>query len=139
MKLIKKHRKIIEDEYDSHFKDYEDVNQDEKPKYANDKLSKLPIHDKIKKLNLNEVGMIYDGNSLCPFGMWDEKSVYPKIESGFAFKSHMNDVYVKTFNIQTFNQDVNESAILEMKYYNQPDLVFQRLPIEEKVKNFEVN
>ena len=32
-------------------------------------------------------------------------------KSGFAFKPHMNDVYVKAFKNQTFNQDGNESAI----------------------------
>ena len=43
--------------------------------------------------------------------MWDEKSVYPKMETGFVFKPHMDDVSVEAFNNQTFNQDGNESAI----------------------------
>ena len=30
--------------------------------------------------------------------MWDEKSVYPKTESGFVFKPHMNDVYVEVLD-----------------------------------------
>ena len=38
--------------------------------------------------------------------MWDEKPVYPKIETELAFKPHMNDVYVEAFNIQTFNEMV---------------------------------
>ena len=74
-----------------------------------------------------------------PSAMWDEKSVYPKIETGFAFKPHMNDVYVKAFNNQTFNEDGDESAILTIKYYNPPDLIFQHLPVKEKVKKIEVN
>ena len=36
-------RKIIEDEYDSQFEDYRDINQEERTKYINDKLSKLSI------------------------------------------------------------------------------------------------
>ena len=48
--FAKKHgRKIIEDEFYSHFEDYGDINQDEKGKYVNDKLSKLTIHTKFKK------------------------------------------------------------------------------------------
>ena len=43
--------------------------------------------------------------------MWDEKSVYPKMGNGFAFRLQMNDVYVETFNNQTFNQAGNASAI----------------------------
>ena len=56
--------------------------------------------------------MDFDSTSLYPSAMWDENSVYPKIEIGFAFKPDMNDVYVEAFNNQTFNQDGDESAIL---------------------------
>ena len=83
--------------------------------------------------------MDYDATSLYPSAMWDENSVYPKIETGFAFKPHMNDVYVKAFNNQSFNEDGDESAILTIKYYNPPDLIFQHLPLKEKVKKIEVN
>ena len=64
--------------------------------------------------------------------MWDEKSVYPKKETGFAFKPDMNDIYVEAFNNQTFNQDGDESAILTITYYNPPNLVFQHLSVKEK-------
>ena len=63
--------------------------------------------------------------------MWDEKSVCPKIETGFAFKPHINDVYIETFNNQSFNQDGIESAILRFKYYNPPFLIFQQLPVKK--------
>ena len=66
-------------------------------------------------------------------------SVYPKIETGFAFKPHMNDVYVEAFNNQSFNEDGDESAILTIKYHNPLDLIFQHLPVKEKVKKIEVN
>ena len=45
--------------------------------------------------------------------MRGKNSVYPKVESGFNFTQHMNDVYVEAFNNQTFNQDGNESANLK--------------------------
>ena len=51
----------------------------------------------------------------------------------------MNDVYVEAFNNQTFNENGDESAILTIKYYNPPDLIFQHLPVEEKNKEIEVN
>ena len=44
--------------------------------------------------------------------MWDQKSIYPKIETGFAFEKHMNDELVEKFNHQTFTQG---SAILKIK------------------------
>ena len=55
--------------------------------------------------------MDFDATSLYPSAMWDEDSVYPKIETGFSLKPHMNDVYVEAFNNQTFNQYGDESAI----------------------------
>ena len=129
----------MENEYDSQFKDYRDIDQEERTNYINNKLSKITKHKKSQKLNLNDdVMMDYDPTSLYPRAMWDENSVYPKIGSGFAFKPHMNDVHV-AFNIQSFYQDVNESAILKIKYYNPPNLIFQHLPVKEKVKNIKIN
>ena len=54
-----------------------------------------------------------DATSSYPSTMWDEISVYPKVQTGFASKPRMNGVYVESFNNQTFNQDGNESAILK--------------------------
>ena len=108
-------KKLIENEYDSQFKDYRKINQDQIRKYINDKLNKLRLHEKLQKVNLNNVMMDFDATSLCPSAMWDEKSVYPKIGTGFAFKPHMNNVYIEAFSNQTFNQNGNESAILKIK------------------------
>ena len=55
--------------------------------------------------------MNFDATSLYPSAMWDEKSVYPKIEVGFVFKPHMNFIYVEVFNSQICNPNGNESAI----------------------------
>ena len=115
------------------------MNQIEKEKYVNKKLNMLSIHKELSKLDSNKTQMAFDGNSLYPSAMWDEKSVYPKIETGFAFKPHMIDVYVEAFNNQTINEDGDESAILTIKSHNPPDLIFQHLPIKEKVKKVEVN
>ena len=68
-----------------------------------------------------------------------KNSVYPKIETGFAFKAHTNKTYVEASNDQTFNDDGDESAILTKKYYNPPDLKIQHTPVEEKVKKIEFN
>ena len=99
----------------------------------------LPIHKELSKLDSNKTLMDYDATSLYPSAMWDEKSVYPKLETGFAFKPDMNDVHVEVFNNQTFSQDSDEYAILRINYYNPPNLIFQHLAIKEKVENIEVN
>ena len=121
------------------YDDYRDIDQKEKEKDVNRKLNMLSIHKELSKLDSIKTQMDFDATSLYPSAMWDEKSVYPKIETGFAFKPHMNDVYVEAFNNQTFNEDGDESAILTIKYYNHPDIIFQHLPVKEKVKKVEVN
>ena len=55
--------------------------------------------------------MNFDVTSLYPSAIWNEISVFPKIETGFGLKLRMNNTYVETFNNQTFNQDDNGSAI----------------------------
>ena len=127
-------RKMIEDEYDSRFKDYRDNDEEKRIEHINKELNKLLIHKKLQKLNQNVVMMDYDATSLYPSYMWDENSVYPTIESEFVFKPHMNKTYVDAFNNQTFNQDGNESAILRIKYYNPPNLTFQHLPVFKHLK-----
>ena len=83
--------------------------------------------------------MDFGATSLYLSVMWDEKSVNLKMETGFAFKSYMILVYVKTFNDQIFNQDRKESAILQKEIYIPPNLLFQHLPVKEKDKIIEVN
>ena len=133
-KFLNKYEKQYGKEFNSRYDDYRDINEKEKEKYVNRKLNMLPIHKELSKLDSNKTQMDFDATSLYPSAMWDEISVYPKIETGFAFKPHMNDVYVEAFNNQSFNEDGDESAILTIKYYNPPDLIFQHLPIKEKVK-----
>ena len=137
--VLSKFEKQNAKEFDSKYDDYGDIHQKEKTDYINKKLIMLPFHEELSKLDLNWTRMEYDATSLYPSAMWDEKSVYPKRETGFAFKPHKNDVYVEAFKNQTFNQYGDESAILTIKYYNPPDLTFQHLTVKEKNKNIEVN
>ena len=69
--------------------------------------------------------------SLYPSAMWDQNSVYPRIETEYAFTKDMNYELVEKFNNQTFIQG---SAILKVKYYNAKNLIVQHLPVKEKAK-----
>ena len=71
----------------------------------------------------------FDAVSLYPSAMWDPKSTYPKMETGYAYEKHINDELVEKINNQTFTQG---SAILKIKYYNPKKLIAQHLPIKEK-------
>ena len=137
--FLNKHEKQYSKEFDSKYDDYRDINQKEKEKYVNKKLNLLSIQKELSNLDSIKTQMDYDATSLYPSAMWDENSVYPKIETGFAFKPHMNKTYVEAFNNKTFNKDGDESAILTIKYYNPPDFIFPQLPVKEKVKKVQVN
>ena len=78
----------------------------------------------------------FDCVSLYPSAMWDKASIYPRIETGFAFEIHMNEELIEKLNNQTFTQG---SAILKIKYYNPKNLIVQHLPIKEKEKKIEFN
>ena len=131
-----KHFKIFEKEYENQFDDYRDEDIDEKEKYINEKLSQFPIHRLIKQIKLDELYGIFDATSLYPSAMWDEKSLYPRIETGYSFTRDMNKYLIHRFNNQTFTQG---SAILKIKYFNPTNLVVQHLPVKEKEKRIEIN
>ena len=133
--FLKKFEKQNAKDFVSKYDDFRDINQKEKTEYINKKLNMLPFHKVLSKLNPNKTQMDFNATSLYPNAMWDEKSVYPKIKTGFVLKPHMNKTYVDGFNNQTFN----ESGILTIKYYNPSNLIFQHLPVKKKVKKIEVN
>ena len=80
MNYENKHFKIIEKEYESKFEDYRDIDEEEKEKYINEKLSKLPIHQLIKQLKLDELLGDFDAVSLYPTAMWDKNSIHLRLK-----------------------------------------------------------
>ena len=85
------------------YDDYRKIAEHEKSDYVNRKLNMLPIHKELSNIDSNKTQMDNDATSLYPSAMWDENSVYPKLEAGFAFRPHMNHVNVEAVNYKTFN------------------------------------
>ena len=136
MEYKNKHFKIFEKEYEDQFDDYRLENVEEKEKYINEKLSKFRLYKIIKQIELIHLLWDFDAVSLYPSAMWDEKSIYPRIETGCAFTRDMNKFLVHNFNNGNFNQG---SAILKVKYYNPKNLIVQHIPVKEKKGKIEIN
>ena len=68
--------------------------------------------------------------------MLDEKSIYPRIETGYAYTKNKNDELVEKFSTGNFTQG---SAILKIEYYNPKTLIVQHLPIKEREKKIEID
>ena len=68
--------------------------------------------------------------------MWDENSIYPRIETGYAFTPDMMKKLVKKINTGKFTQG---SAILKIKLYNPKNLIDRHLPVKERVNRTENN
>ena len=136
MEYKNKHFKIFEKEYEDQFDEYRDEDIEGKEKYINEKLINLRLHRIIKRIELIYLIWDFDAVSLYPSAMWDEKSIYPRIEIDYVFSRDMNNELVEKFNIQTFTQG---SAILKIKYYNPENLIVQHIPIKEKEKKNEIN
>ena len=67
--------------------------------------------------------------------MSDEKSIYLRIETGYASTPYMNDELVEKFNSGNFTR---RSAIF--KNNNNPKkLIVQHLPVKEREKEKEIN
>ena len=127
LKYKKKHYEIFEKEYENQFDDYRKENVDDKEKNNNKELSELRLHKIIKRMELIHLIWDFDAVSLYPSAMWDENSIYPRIETGYAYTRDMNDELVEKDDTGIFNQ---RSAILKIKYYNPKNLIVQHLPIK---------
>ena len=68
--------------------------------------------------------------------MSDEKSIYPRIETGYVFTKDMNIELVEKINTQTFTQG---SAILKIRFYNPKKLIILHLSVKDKVKKSQNN
>ena len=101
-----KHFKVFEKECDNHFDDYRNENEDEKQNYKNKKISKLPIHQLIKQIKIDELIWDSDVVSLYHSAMWDENSMYPRIETGYSFTEDMNDELVKKLNTGSLTKEM---------------------------------
>ena len=73
-----------EKEYENQYKDYRDENVEEKGKFVSEILNQLPIHQILKQMKLDDILWDSDAVSLYPSAMWDENSIYPRIETGYA-------------------------------------------------------
>ena len=101
-KYKNKHYEIFEKEYEDEFDDYRNENVDEKEKYINEKLSNLRLHKLIQRIELIRLLWDFDAVSLYPSAMWDMKSIYPRIETGYAFSTDLNDELLEKFNTGIF-------------------------------------
>ena len=135
IKYKNQHLKFIKKLYESKFNNYRDIDEEEKNSYINKKLSECPIQNLLRELGLNDFLWGFDGVSLYPGAMSDEKSNYPTIETGYAHTPDMNDELVEKFSNQTFTQG---SAILKIKYYNLIKLDVQHIPIKEGIHKMEI-
>ena len=73
---------------------------------------------------------------MYPSAIWDDNSFYPRIETGYAYTTDINDELVEIFNTGKFTTG---SAISKIKYYNSKNLIVQHLPVKEREKKIEIS
>ena len=128
--------KFIKEENECKFNNYRDIEEDEMEKYINKKLVELPIPQYLKQLFLNDLLWSCDANSLYSSAMSDDMSIYPRIETRYAFTPDLNDEIVEKTNEGNFTQG---SAVSKIKHYNPKNLIVQHLPVKERVKKLKIN
>ena len=101
-----KNFKFFKKDYENQFRDYRDEDEEKKENFINEKSSQLPIHQLIKQIKSDELLWDYDANSLYPSTVWDEKSIYPRIETGYVFTPYMNKILVKNSKLVISHKEV---------------------------------
>ena len=69
--------------------------EEETEKYIIKNLCELPIHQFSQQSSLIDLLYDFDAVSFYPSAMSVEKSIYPRIETGFAFTADMNGELLK--------------------------------------------
>ena len=82
-------------EYGSKFDVYTKIDIEERENYINKKLGDVHIHHLIRQIHSVDLLVDFDATTLYPSAMSDEKSIYHKIETGFAYGKDMNDEFVE--------------------------------------------
>ena len=134
LKYIKTKRDGFKLEFENGEKDYRKINKKELDKFLEKKLGDLKISRDLQKINKDDLLVSYDFNSLYPSAQIDKNSTWPKIETAYPFKKHMSDAVCTLFNSGRWNE-LNRSAFLTVKYHNPENLIFQHLPVKEKIEN----
>ena len=62
--------------------------------YINKKLGEFPIHKLLQELSLKDLLWDFDAVCLYPSAMSDPKSIYPRLETGYAYTPDKNDELV---------------------------------------------
>ena len=134
LKYINTKRDKFKVEFENGEKDYRNINKKELDDFLDKKLGELNISDDLQKINEDDLLVSYDFNSLYPSAQIDKNSTWPKIETSYPFKKYMSDAICVLFNSGSWNE-INRSAFLTVKYHNPENLIFQHLPIKEKIEN----
>ena len=121
-------------EFENGEKDYRKINKKELDKFLERKLGELEISKELQKIIKDDLLVSYDFNSRYPSAQIDKNSTWPKIETAYPFKKYMSESICTFFNSGRWNE-LNRCAFLTVKYHNPENLIFQHLPVKEKIKN----
>ena len=121
-------------EFENGEKDYRKINKKELDKFLEKKLGELEVSKDLQKINKDDLLVSYDFNTLYPSSQIDKNSTWPKIETAYPFKNYTSDSVCILFNSGRWNE-LNRSAFLTLKYHNPENMIFQHLPIKEKIEN----
>ena len=134
LKYIHIKRNQFELKFESGEKIYRKINNKELDKFLDKKLGELQLSKELQKINKDDLLVSYEFNSLYPSAQIDIDSTWPKIDTAYPFKNNMSDAVWTLFNSGRWNE-LNRSAFLTVNYHNPENLVFQHLPVKEKIEN----
>ena len=88
----------------------------------------------MQKINRDDLLLSYDYNRLYASAQIEESSTWPKIETAYPFTIYMSDAVCSLFSSGRWSE-LNRCNFLTVNYHNPENLVFQHLPVQEKIKH----
>ena len=133
-----KHNIIKSDEFKIEFenseKQHQKINKKKLLKLLDKKPGELEPSEELQKINKNDLLVSYNFNSLYPSAQTDLNGTRPKTETTYRFKKDMNETICTLFNCGRWS-DLHRSAFSTVEYHSPEILIFQHLPVKEKIKN----
>ena len=94
----------------------------------------MEISNELQNTNKDDLLVSYDFYSLYPSAQITSNNIWPKVETACPFKKHMNESICSWSKNGSWNE-LKRSAFRTVKYHNPENLVFQHLPVKNKIKN----
>ena len=121
-------------EFEKGGKAYQKIIKKDLATFLDKKILEWDISKELQNINKDDFIVLYIFNGFYPSAQINSNSTWPKMESTYPFQKYMSDAVFSLFTTRRWNELIR-SAFLSVKCHNPENLIFQLIPIREKIGN----